>query len=63
MKNLQNFGVQELNTLEVVSVTGGNGGGWFWGGLAYDFLKWAVCENNEEYGRRMLASGSLGGHK
>lgn len=69
MKNLQNLEVKELNLNEAKEIEGGFFGiddfiaGAILGGLLYDGLKWPVCENNEAYGRMMMASGSAGGAK
>lgn len=61
MKNLQSFGVQELNAKEIKEIDGG-GGGW-WLAPLYDAIKWIVTTDNEGYGRRMVETGSPGGHK
>ena len=65
MENLQNFGVKELEKVEVERINGGN---WFWGvvagGIIYDALKYFIFESDwEAHGRRMQATGSPGGHK
>ncbi|OED40122.1 hypothetical protein AB832_03710 [Flavobacteriaceae bacterium (ex Bugula neritina AB1)] len=68
--NLENFKTKELNVDELKRV---NGGG-FWDQVkdgvvgyavdtAIEFTLWAISENNETYGRRMMESGSPGGHK
>lgn len=60
-----------LISLSENEVQGVNGGG-FWlpfvggaivGGLIYDAVKYIIVHDNEGYGRRMLETGSPGGHK
>jgi hypothetical protein len=63
MKNLERFGVQELNAKEIRETEGG--------GLLYDWLVGEAIDavvdfigyDNEGYGRRMYETGSPGGHK
>ena len=66
MKNLENYGVQELNSNEINIIDGGFLeflAGAIIGGVVYDVVKWYVTEDNEEYGRQMMLSGSAGGAK
>jgi len=63
MKNLENFGVQELNCTDLIKIQGGNPL-WDWVvgeaiGAVVDFIAY----DNEGYGRRMYETGSPGGHK
>ena len=57
MRNLQNFGVQELSTKEIRETQGG--------GPIADFVHWFVHLDwsMEEHGRRLLRNGSPGGAK
>ncbi len=58
MKNLENYGVQEMNTEEITKVNGGS-----WPARLAMLVLQLVAYDNEGYGRRMMASGSAGGPK
>lgn len=68
--NLNEYGVTQLQYAEMEQTEGGNPVGWglfiagaIFGGAIYDGVKWLVTENNDVYGRRMMASGGSGGAK
>jgi len=66
MKNLENFGVQELKAEEINETNGG-----FWnfvigaiaGGVLYDAVKYVYTTDVEGYGRWLMENGSAGGPK
>ena len=66
MKNLENYGVQELNTKEIKETNGG-----FWnfvigaiaGGVLYDAVKNVYTHDVEGYGEWLMGNGSPSGAK
>ena len=66
MKNLESFGVQELNTLEVNETNGGFLDfvtGAIVGGILYDVVKYVYTTDVEGYGEWLMENGSPGGAK
>lgn len=66
MKNLENYGVQELKTEEINETNGGLLNfviGAIIGGVLYDAVKYVYMHDVEGYGEWLMKSGSPGGAK